>query len=523
MLASLLLLSSYAYASPSADAISELPGYGKPPTPQWSGFLDASAEENGTMLHYWFAESSAPLSKSTPVILWLNGGPGSTSVIGMLQEQGPLLINDKGDLVENPYSWIQAGHFLVLESPAGVGYSYCAAMKKGGSCSNTDKSTAKAARAALQDFFKRKFPEYSSNPFYITGESYAGVYVPTLTKEVLDNAKEINIVGIAVGDPCTDTKAQAQAFDMLWYGNKYGFLPDEEYKYLTSTCNISLRHPMTSGRWQAGGEKRPLLKEKLMGKSPECIATYYTYLAQTSQGFSQEWDNLWINDYSLYGYVSNTQDDAMVNWMMRADVKAALHVESAPVQSWPGPDNGWIYTGDYAACNDAAPPGAISMIQFYQDIVPRLKIAVVYNGDSDPCVTYEGTRAAIGEVGFPIQDAYRPWFYNSTGATTEFAAAKPLLFDPYETIGNAGIQFGGMIVNYANNFAFMTIHGSGHMVPEFRPQHALHLILKLVNQKPFSPPFATQADLAKMNSTDFINWLNIWTLNAQAAPYVDNY
>ena len=67
-----------------------------------------------------------------------------------------------------------------------------------------------------QDFFKTKFPELSKNRFSITGESYAGVYVPTLSREILDNAPEINLVSIAVGDPCTDNDAQKQSMDMLW-------------------------------------------------------------------------------------------------------------------------------------------------------------------------------------------------------------------------------------------------------------------------------------------------------------------
>jgi len=138
------------------------------------------------MLHYWFAEAEAADAKSKPVVLWLNGGPGSSSILGFLQEMGPLLMNATGGLMKNPYAWTKQANLFVLESPGGVGYSYCAAQKAGGACKNTDISTAKAARAALQDFFKTKFPELLSNPFFIAGESYAGVYVPTLTKEILD-------------------------------------------------------------------------------------------------------------------------------------------------------------------------------------------------------------------------------------------------------------------------------------------------------------------------------------------------
>ncbi|CAK0822325.1 unnamed protein product, partial [Prorocentrum cordatum] len=119
-----------------------------------SGYLNASAVEPGTMLHYWFAmgEQEGALER-LPLVLWLNGGPGSSSILGMLMEMGPLLINSTGGLMRNPYAWTKQANVLVLESPGGVGFSYCAAMQANGSCSNTDDSTARAARAALQDFF----------------------------------------------------------------------------------------------------------------------------------------------------------------------------------------------------------------------------------------------------------------------------------------------------------------------------------------------------------------------------------
>jgi len=148
------------------------------------------------------------------VLLWLNGGPGSSSILGMLQEQGPLIINATGGLMVNPYAWTTQVNLIILEAPAGVGYSYCTKNgKKSLDCANTDKLTAANNRRALQDFFNNKFPELAANKFYIAGESYAGVYgpitmlpsilmaltltltvVPTLAKEVLDNSK-INIHG----------------------------------------------------------------------------------------------------------------------------------------------------------------------------------------------------------------------------------------------------------------------------------------------------------------------------------------
>lgn len=205
--------------SPAGDAISGLPGFGRPPTPMWSGYLDASAAADGTHLFYWFAQSTRADWASAPVVLWLNGGPGSSSVCGMLMEAGPLLLDKHGGLLANPYAWTSAANFLVLESPAGVGHSYCKEQLVGGPCINTDNSTASAAHAALSTFFTHKFPELAPNEFYLTGESYAGVYIPTLAERILSSNRQIgsgrriNLVGLAVGDPCTDNEAQAQSMD----------------------------------------------------------------------------------------------------------------------------------------------------------------------------------------------------------------------------------------------------------------------------------------------------------------------
>ena len=88
-------------------------------------------------------------------------------------------------------------------------------------------------------------------------------------------------------------------------------------------------------------------------------------------------------------------------YMNQADVKSALNVDKAPsIHPWPGPSDGWTYESQYDACNANAAPGTPSMVDFYREIAPKLETTVVFNGDTDPCVSYEGTRQAIIEVGF---------------------------------------------------------------------------------------------------------------------------
>lgn len=65
---------------------------------------------------------------------------------------------------------------LYIESPAGVGYSFCTEDYL---CSFDDYNSSDDNLAALLSFYN-KFPEYMNNELYISGESYAGIYVPYL-------------------------------------------------------------------------------------------------------------------------------------------------------------------------------------------------------------------------------------------------------------------------------------------------------------------------------------------------------
>ena len=130
----------------AADEVTSLPGWSGPlPSRQFSGYLDVGASKH---LHYWLVESEGAPS-TDPTVLWLNGGPGCSSLDGFLYEHGPFRTDPANPhkLVRFPQTWAKVANMLYLEAPAGVGYSYCAAQVAGGACANTDISTAKAARA----------------------------------------------------------------------------------------------------------------------------------------------------------------------------------------------------------------------------------------------------------------------------------------------------------------------------------------------------------------------------------------
>ncbi|KAM3355724.1 serine carboxypeptidase 1 [Capsicum galapagoense] len=137
----------------------------------YAGYVNVD-EKNGRNLFYYFAESSSRNASSKPLILWLNGSPGCSSLgFGAMLELGPFGVNPDGKTLHSRTFAYKVANVMFLESPAGVGFSY----------SNTTfdyafsggKRTAEDTYRFLVNWFK-KFPHYKGRDFYIMGESYAG-------------------------------------------------------------------------------------------------------------------------------------------------------------------------------------------------------------------------------------------------------------------------------------------------------------------------------------------------------------
>ena len=162
-----------AMAAPADDLMGNLPDAPAFKTNTYSGYLTASETKS---LHYAFAESMDSPS-TDPIIIWFNGGPGCSSMLGMMQELGPIVVDDGEDYFStNPDPWNERANVLFLESPAGVGWSVAGTDSD---LDTNDMVQSQDAITALRDWFT-KFPEYLSNGVYVSGESYGGIYVPYL-------------------------------------------------------------------------------------------------------------------------------------------------------------------------------------------------------------------------------------------------------------------------------------------------------------------------------------------------------
>uniref|UniRef100_A0A7S0C631 Carboxypeptidase n=1 Tax=Proboscia inermis TaxID=420281 RepID=A0A7S0C631_9STRA len=182
--------------------------------------------------------TSVEETQSIPLIVWLTGGPGCSLALASLTENDLCKVWLGGESTEiNPHSWTQTAHMLLLDQPAGVGYSY------GAKNDNNEEMVGEDAYYFLQSFIQTH-PEYASNPLFIVGESYGGHYAPAIAHHIflgnqeLDNndssstVKQLNLAGVAVGNGMTEPNIQFKYHAEMANYNSHGIktVSDEGYQ-----------------------------------------------------------------------------------------------------------------------------------------------------------------------------------------------------------------------------------------------------------------------------------------------------
>ncbi len=118
---------------------------------------------SGSQLFYWFFESKDASfhddPADVPLVVWLSGGPGASSSIGLLMENGPYRIGQDGlgSITANPNGWNDHAHVLYWDQPVGTGYSYSAAGKY-----VTSEAELAAQLWTAMDGFLTLHPQYRS-------------------------------------------------------------------------------------------------------------------------------------------------------------------------------------------------------------------------------------------------------------------------------------------------------------------------------------------------------------------------
>uniref|UniRef100_J3MY88 Carboxypeptidase n=1 Tax=Oryza brachyantha TaxID=4533 RepID=J3MY88_ORYBR len=416
----------------AADKIAALPGQPEGVSfSQYGGYVTVD-EKNGRALFYYFVEATTGAA-AKPLLLWLNGGPGCSSVgYGAMIELGPFRINsDNKTLSRNEFAWNNVANVLFLESPAGVGFSY----------SNTssdydrsgDQRTADDSYIFLVNWLER-FPEYKGRAFYISGESYAGHYAPQLAATILSHNIDskrmiINLQGVLVGNPCLDEfKNLKGQIDYLW---SHGVISDEVLANITKNCKFS----PSDGK--------------------QCSDAMNAY------------DSGNTDPYDIYGPVCiNAPDgkffpsryvpgyDPCSNYYIHAYLNdpVAQKAVHARTTTWLGCKN--LHWKD-------AP---VSMVPTLKWLIEHDLPVWLYSGDLDSVCPLTATRYSVSDLGLAVTEPWRPWTANR--------------------------EVGGYVQQFAGGLVFISVRGAGHQVPYFQPEKALIVVSSFL--KGVLPPYAKE-------------------------------
>lgn len=439
------------------DEVTHLPGMTfKPNYRQWSGYLQARP---GKFLHYWFVTSQRDPVKD-PLVLWLNGGPGCSSLDGFLSENGPFHVNDDGaTLYENKFSWNKIANVLYVESPVGVGYSYSDDEKY----ATDDDQVAQDNYKALQNFFS-KFPNFSQNKFFIFGESYGGIYAPTLSLLVATGKAKINFKGFAVGNGLSSFNLNDQS--LIYFGYYHGLFGEDLWRDL----NINCCKDGTCNFYNSSSETCTILVNMAFGLVYNSgLNEYALYLdcegqRRSSRVYERTMSLLFRNyrnhphthKFSAQRSSSTTLGEvppcinstAQMNWLNRGDVRKALHIP-AILPPWDicSDKVGAQYKVLYATMKDV-----------YLKLLSLGLRALVYNGDTDMACNFLGDQWFVEDLGLKATTKYQTWIHED--------------------------QIAGFYQMFGN-ITFLTVKGAGHMVPQWAPGPALHMFRSFITNSPY--------------------------------------
>lgn len=367
----------------------------------------------------FFESRSKP--STDPVVLWLNGGPGCSSFIGLFHELGPSTIPETNlKPVNNPYSWNTNANIIFIDQPVNTGYSY--------SQNHTKTSTAAAQDIyALLTLFFHEFPEYAKQDFFITGESYAGHYIPAIGHEILSHKeRNINLKGLAIGNGLTDPYIQYSYYRPMACG-------EGGYKAVLSPADCQRMA-------NAEPECKRQIKECYDGGDANICSRATNYCNDNVLGVyrGNVYDILSRNGTGKKSYADKFLQEPTTKQALGVEVDRRYHECSDPVYK------------DFTRAGDWMTPAQ----RVIPDILAQIPV-LTYAGDIDYICNWLGNRAWVNALDWPGKRAF-----NS-------AKVKDLRVQSGRLYGN---------VRAAKGFSFMQIYQAGHTVPEYEGEGALDFI-----------------------------------------------
>ncbi|KZS90898.1 alpha/beta-hydrolase [Sistotremastrum niveocremeum HHB9708] len=423
--------------------------------PSWAGLIPISNSSHETrQLFFWFFPPG-PQGSLDDLLFWTNGGPGCSSLEGLLQENGPFSWSTgTAKPIQNQFSWTNLSSLLYVEQPVGTGFSL-------GTPTALNENDVASQLVGFFTQFLNIFEELKGKKFWLSGESYAGTYVPYIANFIYENPTmlDLDLQGFWISDPSLSfdvVQEQIPAVDFVHkYENVFAF-------------NSSFMAQLDA---QAAACNYTGYVDKFVTFPPSGIFPYPNGLpgGRTARG-CDVWDAIFdaavlinpaFNIYRIFdtfpilwdvlGFPGSfEQAQTLPLYFDRTDVKQAIH---APQEvSWTECSNINVFPH-----RDGSLPPAFTVLP---SVIEKSKRAVIVHGLADFILISEGTRIVIqnmtwgGMQGFqtPIED-------------------DSFVVDGMGVMGTTHTERG---------LTYFEVVLSGHMVPQYSPKAAFQIMQYLM-------------------------------------------
>ncbi|KAK5452386.1 hypothetical protein LTS15_007452 [Exophiala xenobiotica] len=445
-----------------------------PKVKSYSGYADVAP---GQHIFWWFFEARHGNASDAPLTIWINGGPGSSSMIGLFQELGPCRVDSDGNAVNNPYSWSEVSNMIFIDQPTQVGLSYSspvpayldpessnlvelpnttcpdyAADWDCGTYSYFNQSlTANSTPAAAPNFWKTlqgfmgAFPQYARHGVYFTTESYGGHYGPLFSEyfeeqnaKNIKGAHNISLEGVLIGNGWYDPLIQYQAYYnfSISPGNTYGYDP----------FNQSVKDQWYNNLYGPGNCYDQTVDCNERGINEICTAADNFCLAQVENLYDIY---LGRDEYDFrYLMPDPFPPTYYVDYLNTGKVQAAIGAYVNYTESNSAVGSAFGTTGD----DDRE----IGTVEALKKLLARGVKLVMYFGDADYNCNWLGGQVVASHV-------------NATG----YGAAGFVNISSSDGVVHGQVRQSG-------DFAFVRIYESGHEVPFYQPLVALEVLNRTV-------------------------------------------
>lgn len=430
--------------------------------PSYAGLLPLTSDPNENRKFFFWFWPSRQLVGNDDLTFWTNGGPGCSSLESMLQETGPISWKfGQARPTINPYSWTNATSMLYVEHPIGTGYSV-------GTPTAKDQTDISRYLFAFFQQWLEVFPEMKGKNFWLSGESYAGYYVPYLADFIYTYQSHLSLKlqGIYLVNPTLSWVVFHEQMPVAPFVKRYEHVFAFNQTFMAQLDR--LHHACGYADYLAKYETYP----PPPGPFPSPIAGLYSG-DPTTMNFNQTCDtfgmvyqaatlaNPAFNVYQILDIPPSYWDvlDAPQRWpgmegdavyFNRDDVKEALHVPTST--HWIECSAGVFPDGDSSL------PPAVTVLA---SVIDRSRRSVIASGQTDMVMINEGAKVILQNVTWGNAQGFRSpietdFIVSGQGYTGRFTTERGL--------------------------TFIEVEKAGHMVPQYQPRAAFQILQYLVGQ-----------------------------------------